>query len=116
MLTPEEWVRQHVLHYLVEDKGYPKSLLAVERGLLLNGVRKRFDVLTFASNGNPHLLIECKSPEIQLSTATFEQIAMYNAVFKAPLLWVTNGLQHVYIQYASDFKRYDFLMELPHYG
>jgi len=113
--TPEEWVRQHVLCYLTEDKKYPQSLIAVERGLQMNGRKKRFDVLTFNNSGQPQLLIECKSPEIALTGLVFEQIAVYNSAFQAPLLWITNGLQHIYIQYTTDFLGYEFLDELPKY-
>lgn len=113
VLTPEEWVRQHLIHYLVDEKNYPQSLLAVERGLELNGLRKRFDLLAFNKNGQPQLLVECKSPDIELSKAVFEQIALYNAKFKVTLLLVTNGLQHITVQYEPDFAGYVFLSEIP---
>jgi hypothetical protein len=109
VLTPEEWVRQHVIHYLVTEKKYPQSLLAVERGLTINGRKKRFDVLAFNKNGQPHLLIECKSPDIDIKKAVFEQIAVYNSQFKAPFLLVTNGLQHIVVKYAEDFVGYEFV-------
>lgn len=112
-LTPEEWVRQHVLHYLTLDKNYPQSLLAVERGLDVNGRKKRFDILAFNKNGQPHLLIECKSPDIDINRAVFEQIAVYNSAFGVKLLFVTNGLQHVIIQYSDDFQQYTYLPKLP---
>lgn len=115
VLTPEEWVRQHVLLYLATEKHYPLSLLAVERGLNVNGRKKRFDVLTFNKNGQPHLLIECKSPDIPVNKNIFEQIAIYNSQFKAPYLLVTNGLQHVVVKYAEDFVGYEFLDEVPGY-
>ncbi len=108
-LTPEEWVRQHVVQYLVTEKNYPQSLLAVERGLNVNGRKKRFDVLAFNKNGQPHLLIECKSPDIAINKNIFEQIAIYNSQFKAPYLLVTNGLQHIVVKYSIDFSGYDFL-------
>jgi type I site-specific restriction-modification system R (restriction) subunit len=113
VLTPEEWVRQHMIHYLIEEKNYPQSLLAVERGLELNGLRKRFDLLAFNKNGQPLLLIECKSPDIELNKAVFEQIAVYNARFKVMQLLVTNGLQHIVVQYQPDFVGYEFLTEVP---
>ena len=109
VLTPEEWVRQHVIHYLVTEKKYSQSLLAVERGLTINGRKKRFDVLAFNKNGQPHLLIECKSPDIDIKKAVFEQIAVYNSQFKAPFLLVTNGLQHIVVKYAEDFVGYEFV-------
>lgn len=113
VLTPEEWVRQHMIRYLIEEKKYPQALLAVERGLELNGLRKRFDLLAFNKNGQPQLLIECKSPDVELSRAVFEQIAVYNARYKVTLLLVTNGLQHIVVQYEHDFSNYVFLNEIP---
>lgn len=113
VLTPEEWVRQHVLHYLTLDKNYPYSLLAVERGLNVNGRKKRFDVLAFNKNGQPQLLIECKSPDIEINIAVFEQIAVYNSTFGVKQLLVTNGLQHIVVQYTADFKEYTFLEDVP---
>lgn len=113
VLTPEEWVRQHALHYLITNLLVPSSLVAVERGLNVNGRRKRFDALVFNKNGHPALLVECKSPDVDLTKATFEQIAVYNSVFKAPYLWVTNGFLHVYVQYQTDFQSYMFLEALP---
>ncbi len=90
-LTPEEWVRQHILHYLIYDKQYPKSLIAVERSLDLNGLQKRFDVVVFATDGLPKMLIECKAPEETLNEKVFEQIARYNMKLRVKYLWVTNG-------------------------
>jgi type I site-specific restriction-modification system R (restriction) subunit len=113
VLTPEEWVRQHVIHYLITDKKYPQSLLAVERGLNMNGRKKRFDLLAFNKNGQPYLLIECKSPDIEIKKAVFEQIAVYNSEFSAPYLLVTNGLQHIVVKYSEDFAAYAFLSEVP---
>lgn len=113
VLTPEEWVRQHMIHYLIGEKNYPQSLLAVERGLEFNGLRKRFDLLAFNKNGQPLLLIECKSPDIVLNKAVFEQIAVYNARFRVIQLLVTNGLQHIVVKYQADFSGYEFLPEVP---
>lgn len=90
-LTNEEWVRQHILHYLVYNKHYPKSLIAVERGIELNGLQKRFDVVVFATDGKPKLIVECKAPEEKLNQKVFEQIARYNLTLRVDYLWVTNG-------------------------
>lgn len=115
VLTPEEWVRQHIVHYLITEKKYPQSLIALERGLTVNGRKKRFDILVFNKNGQPHLLIECKSPEIEVNKAVFEQIAIYNSQFKASYLLLSNGLQHISVSYSADFKEYVFLDEVPGY-
>jgi hypothetical protein len=90
-LTPEEWVRQHILHYLIYDKKYPHSLIAVERGIELNGLQKRFDLVVFTNTGKPKMIIECKAPEEPLNEKVFEQIARYNLSLKVDYLWVTNG-------------------------
>lgn len=90
-LTPEEWVRQHILHYLIHDKGFPKSLIAVERGIELNGLQKRFDVVVFTNDGKPKIIIECKAPEEKLDEKVFAQIARYNLSLRVDFLWVTNG-------------------------
>ncbi len=90
-LTPEEWVRQHVLHYLIYNKNYPKGLVAVERGIELNGLQKRFDIVVFGADGQPKIIIECKAPEEKLNEKVFEQIARYNLSLRVDYLWVTNG-------------------------
>lgn len=89
-LTPEEWVRQHVLHYLAANQ-YPLSHIAVERGIVLNGLRKRFDIVVFDKNSAPAMIVECKAPEETLNEKVFEQIARYNLSLKVNYLWVTNG-------------------------
>ena len=93
VLTPEEWVRQNFIHFLINDKNYPAGLIAVEKGLKLNELQKRADVLVY-KNAQPMVLIECKAPGIKISREVFEQIARYNMVFKVPYLLVTNGMQH----------------------
>jgi hypothetical protein len=90
-LTPEEWVRQHILHYLIHDKNYPQSLIAVERGIELNGLQKRFDIVIFSNTGKPKMIVECKAPEEILNEKVFEQIVRYNLVLNVDFLWVTNG-------------------------
>ena len=90
-LSPEEWVRQHIIHYLIDDRGVSKSLLAVERGIELNGLKKRFDIVVFSNSGKPKMIIECKAPNEKLSETVFEQIARYNLSLNVDYLWVTNG-------------------------
>ena len=99
-LSPEEWVRQHILHYLIYDKKYPASLIAVERGIELNGTQKRFDLVVFSNTGKPIMIIECKAPEETLNEKVFEQIARYNLSLKVDYLWVTNGT----LNYVSRLK------------
>jgi len=113
ILTPEEWVRQHVVHYLIEDKKYPKSYINVEKRIKINGLVKRYDVVVFNPDGSIFLLVECKAPEISISQATFNQIARYNLTLQAQYLMVTNGLNHYFCQLDYKNECYRFLQELP---
>ncbi len=114
-LTPEEWVRQHILHFLTEIKGYPLSLIAVEKQLTINGLKKRFDILVFDKSGQPNILIECKAPNISILQETFDQVARYNLVVNANYIMVSNGLQHYFCQVDIKNQKYIFLEELPFY-
>lgn len=114
--TPEEWVRQHVIQFLIQEKGYPKHLIAVEKQLKINGLVKRFDILVYNSELNPYVLIECKAPKITINQATFDQIARYNKSISAQFLMLTNGLNHYYAIADTVNERYDFLHELPKYS
>ena len=116
ILTPEEWVRQHVVQFLLEEKKYPKSLINVEKVLMVNGLRKRYDVVVFNPNGTVFILIECKAPEVKISQATFDQIARYNMTLEAEFLMVTNGLNHYFCLMDFENEKYEFLRELPNYG
>ncbi len=91
--TPEEEVRQHLLHYLVREKGIPLSMIAVEKEIKLYKRKKRFDIVVFDKSGNPLILCECKAPEIDITQQTVYQIGEYNVVLKAPFLLITNGLK-----------------------
>src|SRR3970040_2143603 len=98
VLTPEEWVRQHVVRFLLEEKNYPKSHINVEKVLKVNGLRKRYDVVVYNPDGSIYILIECKAPEIKIAQAAFDQIARYNMTLDAQFLMVTNGLAHYFFQ------------------
>ena len=115
ILTPEEWVRQHVVRFLLEEKKYPKSLVNVEKVLTINGLRKRYDIVVFNPDGSIFVLVECKAPEIKTSQATFDQIARYNMTLKAEYLMVTNGHNHYFCQMDFENEKYAFLKELPDY-
>jgi hypothetical protein len=97
-LTPEEWVRQHVVHCLL-GLGYPKGRLQVEGGLQYNQRQKRTDLLAWDAQGAPYLLVECKAPTVRLSAEVWAQAAVYNAVRQAPYVAITNGLQHLFGQW-----------------
>lgn len=116
ILTPEEWVRQNVVQYLLQEKKYPKSLINVEKLLKINGLVKRYDVVVFNNDGSIFILVECKAPEIKISQTTFDQIARYNMTLQAEYLMVTNGLNHYFCQMDFENERYAFLRELPDYG
>ncbi len=115
ILTPEEWVRQHVVQFLMIEKKYPQSLLNVEKVLQVNGLRKRYDIVVYNSDGTIHILIECKAPEVPISQSTFDQIAQYNMTLQSNYLMVTNGLNHYFCQMDNENKKYQFLNELPNY-
>lgn len=115
IITPEEWVRQHFVQYLIIQKGYPKSLIKLEGGLKLHGQSKRSDIVVFNSSGEKILLVECKAPSVSISQATFDQAARYNMVHKVTLLVVSNGLQHYFCHIDFENESYKFIEELPAY-
>lgn len=115
-LQPEEWVRQHVIHFLKVDKKYPISLINVEKTLSLNGLRKRYDIVVFNTDGSIHILVECKSPKIIISQSVFDQIARYNLKMKAEYLMVTNGLEHFYCNMNYEEEKYSFLRQIPDFS
>ncbi|KAF0197070.1 MAG: hypothetical protein FD166_2029 [Bacteroidetes bacterium] len=95
-LTPEEWVRQHLIQYLAVEKQVPIHMMACERGLIVNRMPKRFDLVIFGLSGNPVLIAECKAPGIKLSEETLYQIGRYNITLKVKHLLVSNGMQHYF--------------------
>ncbi len=112
--TPEEWVRQHFIRWLITEKNYPASNIAIEVGLKLNTLQKRTDVVAFCQ-GQTHLLVECKAPEVKISQKTFDQLFRYNLEVKAPFLAVTNGLSHFFAEFNSTEQRIIYLENLPNY-
>lgn len=113
ILTPEEWVRQHVIRFLMEEKKYPKSYINVEKVLKINGLTKRYDIVVYKPDGGLFLLVECKAPQIDISQNTFDQIARYNMTLQSDYLMVTNGLKHYFCQMDYENNKYHFLKELP---
>ncbi len=116
VLQPEEWVRQHCVHYLISEKKYPKSLINVEKELTLNGLKKRYDIVVFNPDGSIHLIVECKASKITINQDTFDQIARYNLTLKATYLMVTNGINHYYCQMDFENEKYTFLKNIPDYN
>jgi hypothetical protein len=116
VLTPEEWVRQHYVQYLVQEKNYPVSLIALEKQLTINNLKKRTDIVVYNKDGQPKIIVECKAPHIKISQDTFDQIARYNLQLKAKYLIVTNGLEHYYCSMDFENENYQFLKEIPSYN
>lgn len=115
ILQPEEWVRQHCIYYLIYTKQYPKSLINVEKELIVNTLKKRYDIVVFNPDGSIYLIIECKSPLVTIKQNTFDQIAQYNITLNASYLMVTNGLNHYYCEMDFENERYNFLKDIPDY-
>ena len=115
ILTPEEWVRQHVVHFLLKEKNYPISLIAVEKQLKINARVKRTDIIVYNKLGTPEVLIECKAPSVKITQTTFDQIARYNLTANSKYLMVTNGLAHYFCQIDSIRETYIFLEDIPSY-
>ena len=116
ILQPEEWVRQHCIQYLVQEKNYPISLINVEKVVLINGLKKRYDIVVFNPDGSITLVVECKAPKVNISQSSFDQIARYNLALKAPYLMVTNGLNHYFCTMNHNKGNYEFLETLPNYN
>ncbi|SNR63700.1 Type I restriction enzyme R protein N terminus (HSDR_N) [Maribacter sedimenticola] len=116
VLTPEEWVRQHVVQFLMQEKNYPLSHINVEKQIKMNGLVKRYDVVVFNPTGELHLLVECKAPEVSISQNTFDQIAQYNIQLNASYLMVTNGISHFYCQTDAQAEKYEFMREIPDFS
>lgn len=114
-LTPEEWVRQHFVHYLVEHLGYPQALLANEVALQMGGKRLRADTVLYDRTLQPRMIIEYKAPEVKITQRVFEQASGYNRLLKVPYIVVSNGLQHFCCRYKEEDNSYIFLKELPRY-
>lgn len=115
-LTPEEWVRQHFVHFLVEHKGYPASLLANEVALTLNGTSRRCDTVLYDRTLSPRMIIEYKAPHIPITQKVFDQISRYNLVFRVDYLIVSNGLSHYCCRMDYDHQSYQFLTDVPGYS
>ncbi len=115
-LTPEEWVRQHVIHYLIEEKGYPKGLISVEKSLKYNGLMKRFDICVAKKSGEMILLVECKSPNVKISQETIKQAGIYQKTLGISYIFISNGLIHVYMNLNMETGMFEFIPDLPHYS
>ena len=114
-LTPEEWVRQNFVQYLVNEGNYPPGLIGIEVLFIYNSLRKRADILVHNRLGEPVMIVECKSPVIRLNDEVFDQIVTYNMHLKVPYLVVTNGMLHYACVFNGEENRYDDLLTIPFY-
>jgi hypothetical protein len=114
-LTPEEWVRQHFVHYMIMQKGYPKALLANEVELKVGNKRLRCDTLLYTRELRPRMIVEYKAPSVQLQQKTFDQISTYNLLLHVDYLVVSNGVQHYCCKMDYEHQSYTFLQEFPGY-
>ena len=114
-LTPEEWVRQNFLKYLLAEKKYPQSLISVEGGLKLFKRKKRTDIVVYNNLGKPLLIVECKAPDVVIDQNVFDQIVRYNMALQVKYLILTNGLNHYSCSIDYSRKTYNFLKEIPDY-
>ncbi len=114
-LTPEEWVRQNFVQYLINEGKYPPGLLGIEVLFRFNKLKRRVDILVHNRSGEPILIVECKSPDIELNEKVFEQIATYNMSYKVPNLIVTNGIHHYACKIDQQEKKFEYLLVIPLY-
>ena len=115
-LTPEEWVRQHFVHYLITHKGYPQSLMANEVQLKLNGMSRRCDTVVYDRTLMPRVIVEYKAPKVNITQKVFDQICRYNMVLHVDYLIVTNGITHYCCRVDNESRSYTFLCEVPTYN
>ncbi len=115
VLQPEEWVRQHCVHFLLKEKKVPKSLINVEKMFSVNSLRKRYDIVVFKPDGTIFLIVECKSFLKKIDQSTFDQIARYNLSLKSEYLMVSNGMNHYFSKLDYQNKNYQFLKDIPNF-
>jgi type I site-specific restriction endonuclease len=111
--TPEEWVRQHIIHYLINHKEVPASMISVEKQLLLNNTKRRTDLVVFNSTLKPILIIECKAPEVEINQLTVNQALGYNLELNVASVFLSNGLNHVFLKLGQNTS--EILKEIPNY-
>lgn len=115
VLTPEEWVRQNFIMYLIKEKKYPENLMAVEKQITLNQQQRRFDLLIYLRSGHPYLVAEFKAPSVKISQETFDQVVRYNMALRVERIIVSNGLQHFACEINYPENKYSYLKEIPEF-
>lgn len=113
VLTPEEWVRQHTIYYLVDQKKYPAGLIGVEKSILVNKMNKRFDLVCYNQDTKPVLLVECKAPEVEITQSVLDQALRYNSQLQVNYLLLTNGITHVIAFIDYENKKLEYLNDIP---
>jgi type I site-specific restriction endonuclease len=114
VLNPEEWVRQHLIHYIVNEKEVPLSMISVEKQLLLNGTKRRTDVVIYNNALKPLAIVECKAPEVKLDQKAVNQILRYNLTLNVPYIFISNGNQHICLKISNSVP--GILKEFPNYA
>ena len=115
VLTPEEWVRQHFIHYLNTEKNYPMGLMGVEQMVKYHSMHTRADIVLYTTKGKAKMIVECKAPKVKITQDAFNQIAKYNFKLKVEFLVVTNGMQHFCCKMDYENNSITFLEEIPKY-
>ena len=115
-LQPEEWVRQHILNWLVKYKNVPINLINVEKQMMISGTLKRYDIVVYNRDGSIEVIVECKAPHVPIDQNVFDQIARYNLEAQATYLMVSNGMEHYFCTMDYDNRQYNFIMDLPAYS
>ena len=115
VLTPEEWVRQNFIKFLIKDKKYPEGLMAVEKQIVVNSNPRRFDLLIYLRNGQAHLIAEFKAPNVKITQDTFDQVVRYNMALRVERVIVSNGIQHFVCEIDYVNNSYLFLKEIPEF-
>ncbi len=113
-LTPEEWVRQNFIMY-IRSKGYPASIMNIEKAFSVYGVTKRYDIVVFNQIGKVNILVECKSFKQKILNNHFDQIMRYNIELKSPYLAVSNGINHYFLKFNTNSRKHEFIDDLPLY-
>jgi len=112
-LTPEEWVRQNCVKFLINDRKFKRNLISIEKRIKLNNTVKRFDILVHDNYGNCNLLVECKAPNVKINQDSFDQILRYNQVINAKFLMITNGIINYYCKINKLQNKIEFLKNIP---
>ncbi len=115
LLTPEEWVRQHFIHYLTQALSYPRALLKIEGSLRYNTLQKRSDIVVYNRAGLPWMVVECKAPEVRLNEAVLRQAALYNDTLRAEYVVITNGMKHLCCRVDNEHRTIQVLQAIPTY-